>query len=103
MKLRPLGSTGLLVSPLSLGTVKLGRNQAVKYPQPFDLPSDEDARALLCLAADLGINLLDTAPAYGSSEERLGEILADLPGHFLISTKVGEEFDDSPQGPRSRY
>ncbi|MEJ2347233.1 MAG: aldo/keto reductase, partial [Gammaproteobacteria bacterium] len=32
MELRPLGSTGIAVSPLGLGTVKLGRNQQVKYP-----------------------------------------------------------------------
>lgn len=106
MDLRPLGNTNLRVSPLGLGTVKLGRNRAVKYPKPFDLPSDDDARALLRLAADLGINLLDTAPAYGTSEARLGSLLADFPNHFLLSTKVGEEFENnphSPQGPRSRF
>ncbi|NWE37197.1 aldo/keto reductase, partial [Pseudomonas gingeri] len=32
---RPLGSTGLRVSPLGLGTVKLGRDQGVKYPNGF--------------------------------------------------------------------
>ena len=32
---RPLGSTGLMVSPLGLGTVKLGRDQGVKYPSGF--------------------------------------------------------------------
>ena len=68
MELRPLGATGLQVSPLGLGTVKFGRNQGVKYPQAFNLPSDREALALLELAWDLGINLLDTAPAYGESE-----------------------------------
>ncbi|MFP9026076.1 aldo/keto reductase, partial [Pseudomonas aeruginosa] len=29
---RPLGDTGLAVSPLGLGTVKFGRDQGVKYP-----------------------------------------------------------------------
>jgi aryl-alcohol dehydrogenase-like predicted oxidoreductase len=93
MHLRPLGRTGLRVSALGLGTVKLGRNRGVKYPHPFELPSDEDARRLLTLAADLGINLLDTAPAYGQSEERLGVLLEGLADRFLVSTKVGEEFD----------
>ena len=32
---RPMGSNGPLVSPLGLGTVKLGRNQGVKYPSGF--------------------------------------------------------------------
>ena len=41
---RPLGSTGLLVSPLGLGTVKLGRDQGVKYPNGFQIPDDDDAR-----------------------------------------------------------
>lgn len=44
---RPLGSTGLKVSPLGLGTVKLGRDQGVKYPTGFTIPGDEDARLLL--------------------------------------------------------
>jgi aryl-alcohol dehydrogenase-like predicted oxidoreductase len=42
----------------------------------------------------LGINLLDTAPAYGSSEERLGQLLGKLRKQWVISTKVGEEFVD---------
>ena len=72
---RPLGNTGMTVSVLGLGTVKLGRNQAVKYPEPFELPDDAQARRLIDRARDLGINLLDTAPAYGTSEERLGRLL----------------------------
>jgi aryl-alcohol dehydrogenase-like predicted oxidoreductase len=94
MELRPLGATGLQVSPLGLGTVKFGRNQGVKYPQPFDLPSDREALALLDLAWDLGINLLDTAPAYGVSEERLGRLLRQGRRDWIIVTKVGEEFDN---------
>jgi aryl-alcohol dehydrogenase-like predicted oxidoreductase len=37
---RPLGSTGIEVSSLGLGTVKFGRNQEVKYPTGFSLPVD---------------------------------------------------------------
>ena len=92
MELAPLGTTGLQVSPLGLGTVKFGRNQGVKYPQPFTLPSDREALALLELAWDLGINLLDTAPAYGESEERLGRLLRQCRRDWVIVTKVGEEF-----------
>jgi aryl-alcohol dehydrogenase-like predicted oxidoreductase len=94
MELRRLGSTGLRVSPLGLGTVKFGRNQGVKYPQAFELPSDREALALLELAWDLGINLLDTAPAYGDSEERLGRLLRHCRRDWVIATKVGEEFRD---------
>ncbi|WP_027897192.1 aldo/keto reductase [Zestomonas thermotolerans] len=91
--LRPLGSTGLLVSPLGLGTVKLGRDQGVKYPSGFAIPDDQAARALLELARELGINLLDTAPAYGRSEERLGPLLRGQRQDWVIVSKVGEEFD----------
>lgn len=94
MELKPLGATGLRVSPLGLGTVKLGRNQGVKYPQSFALPSDREALALLDLAWELGINLLDTAPAYGDSEERLGQLLRRCRRDWVIVTKVGEEFRD---------
>lgn len=89
---RPLGSSGLELSILGLGTVKLGRNQAVKYPSGFELPSDREARNLLASARELGINLLDTAPAYGSSEERLGSLLQGQRHDWIISTKVGEDF-----------
>lgn len=91
---RPLGSTGLTVSPLGLGTVKIGRNQGVKYPSGFELPDDQQVRNLLALARDLGINLLDTAPAYGSSEERLGPLLKGQRHDWVLCSKVGEEFDN---------
>jgi aryl-alcohol dehydrogenase-like predicted oxidoreductase len=92
--LRPVGSTGLQVSALGLGTVKLGRNEGVKYPSGFNLPDDASAARLLDQAWDLGINLLDTAPAYGSSEQRLGQLLAATPRDWIICSKVGEEFKD---------
>ncbi|HRD67457.1 MAG TPA: aldo/keto reductase [Candidatus Competibacter sp.] len=94
MELRPLGAAGPRASPLGLGTVKFGRNQAVKYPRPFELPSDRDILTLLETAWDLGINLLDTAPAYGTSEERLGRLLRQCRRDWVIVTKVGEEFCD---------
>ncbi|PLW71013.1 aldo/keto reductase [Pseudohalioglobus lutimaris] len=92
--MRPLGSTGLQVSALGLGTVKLGRDQGVKYPQGFSIPDDRAAAALLDQARDLGINLIDTAPAYGNSEQRLGKLLRSQRQHWLICSKVGEEFED---------
>ena len=93
MQLRPLGSTGIEVSPLGLGTVKIGRNEQVKYPQGFDIPGDADVSELLALAWELGINFIDTAPAYGSSEQRLGQLLPHA-DDWVIMTKVGEIFED---------
>lgn len=99
MQRRMLGNTGLEVSLLGLGTVKLGRTEAVKYPEPYSLPDDRTVRRLLDTAADLGINLLDTAPAYGTSESRLGALLRGRRNDWLIATKVGEIFENG----RSSY
>jgi aryl-alcohol dehydrogenase-like predicted oxidoreductase len=90
---RPLGSLGINVSPLGLGTVKLGRDQGVKYPNGFKIPDDIEAQMLLKMARDLGINLIDTAPAYGRSEERLGPLLRGQRQDWVIVSKVGEEFE----------
>lgn len=90
----PLGNTGMSVAKLSLGLVKLGRDQGVKYPTPVKIPTDEEARSLLDCAHNLGINLLDTAPAYGISEMRLGGLMKQSSADWLVCTKVGEEFAD---------
>ena len=89
---RALGKSALNVPLLALGTVKIGRNTGLKLPS-FELPSDAAVQDLLATARDVGVNLIDTAPAYGSSEERLGAL---LPGHrqdWLLCSKVGEAFD----------
>lgn len=91
--MRPLGNTGLTVSALGLGTVKIGRDKGVKYPNGFTIPDDKAVSDLLAQARDLGINLIDTAPAYGHSEARLGQLLRQR-HDWIIVTKVGEEFDN---------
>lgn len=91
--LRPLGTTDLEVSALGLGSVKFGRDQGVKYPDSFIIPDDNSVLSLLAQAKELGINFIDTAPAYGNSEERIGTLLTKRQD-WVISTKVGEEFID---------
>ncbi len=93
---RRFAATGKSVSVLGLGTVKFGRNQGVKYPggDGFSLPSDGEISALLDLCVVHGINLIDTAPAYGIAEERLGAIMGPRRKEFFIVTKTGEEFAD---------
>ena len=89
---RPLTGTPLEISMLGLGTVKWGRNQQVKYPA-FELPDDSTLHRLLDVAESAGLNFLDTAPAYGIAEERVGQILRQRPrGYWIIATKTGEEF-----------
>lgn len=94
MELRDLGNTGIRVSPLGLGTVKFGRNQQVKYPSAFEIPDDAGVVAILELARDLGINLLDTAPAYGTAQRRLGQLLPGPRSDWVIVSKVGEIFEN---------
>ncbi len=98
---RPFAQTGRHVSVLGLGTVKFGRNTGVKYPGGggFDLPTDAQVCDILDICLDRGINLLDTAPAYGMAEERLGALLGARREKFFIVTKTGEEFD----GAESRH
>jgi aryl-alcohol dehydrogenase-like predicted oxidoreductase len=79
MMRRALGSTGLQVSALGFGAGPVGA---------AELPESE-AAALLHGVLDAGINLLDTAPSYGLSEERIGRHLAGRRRDFLLSTKCG--------------
>ena len=89
---KQIASTDVWVSPMGLGTVKIGRNQGVKYPAHFTIPDDDAVLNLLSAAQDCGINVIDTAPAYGSSEQRLGTLLKGQRHDWVICTKVGEEF-----------
>jgi len=90
---RALGKTGLLVSPISFGAFKIGRNEKIKYEQGYPLPSEEETSRLLNGVLDLGINLIDTAPAYGLSEQRIGRHLSTRRREFILSTKAGETFE----------
>jgi aryl-alcohol dehydrogenase-like predicted oxidoreductase len=95
-----LGLAWRHVSPLGLGTVKFGRNQRLKYPggDGFAIPADREIEFLLDLALECGISLLDTAPAYGTSEERLGKLMGARRKKFFLVTKTGEEFWNGESG-----
>lgn len=79
---------------LGAGLTRLGRPWGV-HAAP--VPSDEEAHAYLRSARSLGVRVFDTAPSYGSSEERLGRFLRDLPAEdrneLFIATKFGESWD----------
>lgn len=91
---RAFGRTGLSVCPIGFGSFKIGRNEKTKYPAAYDLPSDAEIGRLLSGLLELGINYIDTAPAYGLSEERIGRHLSSRRSEFVLSTKVGETFAD---------
>jgi aryl-alcohol dehydrogenase-like predicted oxidoreductase len=91
---RRLGRTGLSISPIGFGGFKIGRNQKAKYPGAYALPNEDEVEELLLGLLHLGINYIDTAPAYGLSEERIGRLLHRRRGEFVLATKVGENFSD---------
>ena len=72
-----LGRTGLMVTASSFGALPVQR-----------VPMEE-AKKLLRMAYDGGINYFDTANAYSDSEEKIGEALSDVRHHIIISTKSG--------------
>jgi aryl-alcohol dehydrogenase-like predicted oxidoreductase len=83
---RPYGGTGLHVSAVGLGAGQLG-----------DARLDEtDAAALVHGAVDAGVTLIDTAPGYGSSEQRLGRYLGARRARIVLSTKLGYGVDGVP-------
>ena len=92
--MRELGRTGLNLSPLGFGAFKIGRNQGTKYATSYELPDDASVSVLLNSILDLGCNVIDTAPAYGLSEQRIGATLSHRRSEFVLSTKVGETFEN---------
>lgn len=89
---RPLGETGLLVTPLCIGCAPLGN-----MPETFTYGVSEE-RALATLRTTFAgpINFLDTAASYGDgeSERRLGLVLRELgglPPGFVLATKADRD------------
>lgn len=68
---------------LALGTVQFGLAYGIAGD---DMVPEDEARAILARAFDLGIRRLDTAPAYGGIEARLAGLIGDLP--FSIVSKI---------------
>ena len=79
MEKRPYGATGLEVSAIGLGAGHIGGADM----------DERDVERLLHGALDRGVTLIDTAPSYGLSEERIGRHLAGRRDAFVLSTKGG--------------
>jgi len=96
MEYRNLGASGLKVPALSFGTGTFGGTGPL-----FGAWGNTDvaeARRLIDVCLDAGVNLFDTADVYsnGASEEVLGEALRGRRDKALISTKTGLPMGDGP-------
>lgn len=87
MKYRRLGKTGLRVSVIGVGTWQLGGEWGKVFAQ-------SEVDAILARAAELGINLIDTAECYGDHEaERLiGRAIKGRRERWILATKFGHRF-----------
>jgi len=94
MEYRLLGGSGLKVSALSFGTGTFGGTS--EFFKAWGQTEVEEARRLIDVCLDAGVNLFDTANGYsdGRSEEVLGKALEGKRDKALISTKSG-----FPTGP----
>lgn len=88
MRYRILGRTGLRVAEISLGTVEIGLDYGIDAGGNARRPAEADAARLLNRALDLGVNLIDTARAYGEAEAIIGRVLAGRRKEFLLCSKV---------------
>ena len=80
---RPLGRTGTDVTILGYGAMELRG-----LPRGPEI-TDEDAGRMLNAVLDGGINLIDTSPDYGRSEELIGSYLGHRRAEFFLASKCG--------------
>jgi len=103
MEYRPLGSSGLHISALTLGTMTFAGEGKFKNVGTTDL---EGARRQIDMCLDAGVNLIDTANIYsgGRSEEIVGAAVQDKRDQVLLATKVRFAMGDGPnEGGLSRH
>jgi aryl-alcohol dehydrogenase-like predicted oxidoreductase len=94
---RPLGRTGTDVTILGYGAMEL-------RGQPHGpATADEDAGRLLNEVLDAGINLIDTSPDYGRSEELIGRYLGHRRDEYFLASKCGCLLGPPPPGARPPF
>ncbi len=89
MKKRKLGKTGIEVSELAFGCVSLGLPYGIGVNGTADMLPMDESISLLRTAVERGINFFDTARAYGTSEQLLGEAFKGNRDKVVICTKAG--------------
>jgi aryl-alcohol dehydrogenase-like predicted oxidoreductase len=94
-----LGNTGMDVSKICMGCMSFGAATSGFHGWTLD---EEESRAIIKRALDLGINFFDTANcySYGSSEEILGRALKDYASRdeIVVATKVFIRMKEGPNG-----
>jgi len=88
MQYRTLGRTGIKVTPYGLGALMFATQVGNSDP--------EDSIRIIHKALDSGINLIDTADAYGDSEEIVGRALKGRREHVVLTTKVSRPMGADP-------
>lgn len=99
MLLRPLGSTGLQITPVGFGSWAIGGDWAFGWG-----PQDErQAIEAVERAIELGVNWIDTAAVYGlgRSEELVGRAIAGMAARPLVFTKCSMLWDEEGNIHRS--
>lgn len=91
MKYRPLGKTNLNAAIVGVGTWVMGGGEVFGQDT-----NDQESIRTLQAAIDLGLNLIDTAPAYGwgRSEQVVGKALKGRRDKAIVATKCGLWTDD---------
>ncbi|MEO9323385.1 aldo/keto reductase [Nocardioides sp. C4-1] len=97
MQHRTLGGTGIQVSPYGLG--------ALMFATSIGNRDARDSVRVIHRALDAGINLVDTADAYGDSEDVVGAAIADRRDHVVVATKFARPVGTDPnqQGASRRW
>ncbi|MDO7877715.1 aldo/keto reductase [Hymenobacter sp. ASUV-10] len=96
MEYRQLGASGLQIPVLSFGTATFGGGN--EFFKAWGSTDVTEARRLLDICLEAGVNLFDTANVYsqGAAEEILGQALEGRRQHALISTKATFPMGDGP-------
>jgi aryl-alcohol dehydrogenase-like predicted oxidoreductase len=99
MRLKKLGSTGLLVSEICLGTMTFGAGEGMW--RAIGTLDQAAVDGIVRAAFDQGVNFLDTADVYhaGRSEEMTGQALRNLGitrDQFVLATKVHGRMGPGP-------
>lgn len=99
LEYRTLGSTGLRVAEVGFGSWPIGGGWVLGGVHVGYGPTDDEvSRQALRRALELGVNLIDSADAYGAghSETLIGDVLKDWPerDRLVIATKVGNQRRD---------